>query len=80
GLAAVYEHGYLSILRGDWALRIEQAIHVPVTMMGMAPFMIANALAASLAAFAQGVPIEAIRAALTTFRASVDQTPGRMNL
>ena len=42
--------------------------------------MIANALAASLAAFAQGVPIEAIRAALTTFRASVNQTPGRMNL
>lgn len=80
GLAAVYEHGYLSILRGDWALRIEQAVHVPVTMMGMAPFMIANALAASLAAFAQGVPIEAIRAALTTFRASVEQTPGRMNL
>jgi cyanophycin synthetase len=42
--------------------------------------MIANALAASLAAFAQGVSIEAIREALTTFRASVKQTPGRMNL
>ena len=80
GLAAVYENGYLSILRGDWTLRIEEAVHVPVTMSGLAPFMIANALAASLAAFAQGVPIEAIRAGLTTFRASVEQTPGRMNL
>ena len=80
GLAAVYENGYLSILKGDWTLRIEQAVHVPVTMQGRAPFMIANALAASLAAFAQGVPIEAIRVALTTFRASVSQTPGRMNL
>ncbi|NET59310.1 MAG: cyanophycin synthetase [Symploca sp. SIO2E6] len=80
GLAAVYENGYLSILRGDWVLRIEEAVHLPVTMSGLAPFMIANALAASLAAFAQGVPIEAIRAALTTFRASVEQTPGRMNL
>ncbi|NER21026.1 MAG: cyanophycin synthetase [Symploca sp. SIO1C2] len=80
GLAAVYENGYLSIFRGDWTLRIEEAVHVPVTMSGLAPFMIANALAASLAAFAQGVPIEAIRAALTTFRASVEQTPGRMNL
>ena len=80
GLAAVYENGYLSILKGDWTLRIEQAVNVPVTMQGRAPFMIANALAASLAAFAQGVPIEAIRAALTTFRASVNQTPGRMNL
>jgi len=80
GLAAVYENGYLSILKGDWTLRIEQAVHLPVTMEGRAPFMIANALAASLAAFAQGVPIEAIRAALLTFRASVNQTPGRMNL
>ena len=80
GLAAVYENGYLSILKGDWTLRIEQAVHLPVTMEGRAPFMIANALAASLAAFAQGVPIEVIRAALTTFRASVNQTPGRMNL
>ncbi|MGQ4647046.1 cyanophycin synthetase [Lyngbya aestuarii] len=80
GLAAVYENGYLSILKGDWTLRIEQAVQLPVTMSGLAPFMIANALAASLAAFAQGVSIEAIRSALRTFRASVDQTPGRMNL
>jgi cyanophycin synthetase len=80
GLAAVYENGYLSILKGDWTLRIDQAVNVPVTMEGRAPFMIANALAASLAAFAQGVSIEDIRAALTTFRASVSQTPGRMNL
>lgn len=80
GLAAVYENGYLSILKGDWTLRIEQAVSVPLTMGGRAPFMIANALAASLAAFAQGVPIEQIRAGLNTFRASVSQTPGRMNL
>lgn len=80
GLAAVYENGYLSIIKGDWTLRIEQAVNVPITMGGMAPFMIANALAACLAAFAQGAKIEHIRAALATFIASADQTPGRMNL
>ncbi len=80
GLAAVYENGYLSILKGDWTLRIEQAVNVPLTMAGKAPFMIANALAASLAAFVQGVSIEQIRAGLNTFKASVNQTPGRMNL
>ncbi|NDJ15880.1 cyanophycin synthetase [Myxacorys almedinensis] len=80
GLAAVYEHGYLSILKGDWTLRIEQAVNVPLTLGGRAPFMIANALAASLAAFAQGVRIEDIRSALATFQASTKQTPGRMNL
>lgn len=80
GLAAVYENGYLSILKGDWTLRVEQAANVPLTMGGRAPFMIANALAACLAAFAQGVRIEHIRAALETFQASANQTPGRMNL
>lgn len=80
GLAAIYEHGYLSILKGDWLLRIEQAEKVPLTMGGLAPFQIANALAASLAAFAQGVGIEYIRQALHSFQASTQQTPGRMNL
>jgi cyanophycin synthetase len=80
GLAAVYENGYLTILKGDWILRIEQARSIPLTMGGMAPFMIANALAASLAAFSQGVSIDLIRQALITFEASAAQTPGRMNL
>ncbi|TVQ10420.1 MAG: cyanophycin synthetase [Leptolyngbya sp. DLM2.Bin27] len=80
GLAAIYEQGYLSILKGDWLLRIEQAEKVPLTMGGLAPFQIANALAASLAAFAQGIDISYIRQALHTFEASTDQTPGRMNL
>jgi len=79
GLAAVYENDYLSILKGDWTHRIERAESVPLTLGGRAPFMIANALAASLAAFAQDVPIDKIRAGLNTFRASVSQTPGRMN-
>lgn len=80
GVAAVYENGYLSIVKGDWTHRIERAEQIPLTMGGRAPFMIANALAASLAAFVQNVSIEQIRAGLRTFRASVSQTPGRMNL
>ncbi len=80
GIAAVYENGYLSVLKGDWIHRIERAENVPLTLGGRAPFMIANALAAALAAFVQNVPIEEIRAGLSSFRASVSQTPGRMNL
>jgi cyanophycin synthetase len=80
GMAAVYENGYLSILEGQWTLRIEEAAKIPVTMGGMAPFMIANALAACLAAFAQGVDIEYIRQGVRTFEPSEGQTPGRMNL
>ncbi len=80
GMAAVYEDGYLSILEGKWTLRIEQAEKIPMTMGGKAPFMIANALAACLAAFANGVDIEIIRQGVRTFQTSADQTPGRMNL
>jgi cyanophycin synthetase len=80
GLAAIYENGYLSILEGDWTLKIEKAVKCPVTMGGMAPFMIANALAACLASFCQGVDVETIRRGLRTFNPSAEQTPGRMNL
>ncbi|NJN75623.1 MAG: cyanophycin synthetase [Synechococcaceae cyanobacterium RL_1_2] len=80
GLVAIYENEYLSIIEGEWNLKIEKAENIPITMAGKAPFMIANALAASLAAFAQGVDIELIRQGVRTFKPSVAQTPGRMNL
>ncbi|MGB3495487.1 MAG: cyanophycin synthetase [Elainellaceae cyanobacterium] len=80
GIAAVYENGFISILKGDWTVRIERAENVPLTMAGRAPFQIANALAASLAAYLQGVEVELIQKALMTFEASVNQTPGRMNM
>jgi cyanophycin synthetase len=80
GLAAVYEEGYLTILKGDWKMRIEEAVNVPVTLGGRAAFNIQNSLAASLAAFSQDVMIEQIRQGLATFVASSEQTPGRMNL
>jgi cyanophycin synthetase len=80
GIAAVYEEGYLVILQQDWVHRIEKVDRVPLTLGGRVPFMIANALAASLAAFVQGAKVEHIRAALRSFRASAQQTPGRMNL
>jgi cyanophycin synthetase len=80
GIAAVYDRDYLTILQQDWVHRIEKVDRVPLTLGGRAPFMIANALAASLAAFVQGVNIDQIRAALHSFRASAQQTPGRMNL
>jgi len=80
GMAAVYENGYLSIFEGEWTLRIEKADNIPVTMKAMAPFMIANALAASLAAFVHGIDIELIRQGVRSFNPGASQTPGRMNL
>ncbi len=80
GIAAVYENGYLSILKQGWTIRVEQANLIPLTLGGKAEFMIQNCLAAVLATYLQGVRVEDIKKALTTFVASADQTPGRMNL
>ncbi len=80
GIAAVYENGYLSVLKQTWTIRIEQAVNIPLTMGGKVEFMIQNCLASILAAYVQGVRVEDIKQALRTFVASADQTPGRMNL
>ena len=80
GIAAVYENGYISIMKGDWKIRIEKVTHIPITFNGTVGFMTQNALAASLATFVWGFKIEDIRLSLETFIPSAAQTPGRMNI
>lgn len=80
GLSAIYDNEQLCILKGDRQIPIEAAANIPLTLGGRVPFMIANALAASLMAFAHGIPLETIQSGLRTFEASAEHTPGRMNL
>lgn len=80
GLAAIYENGYLTLLKGTWKIRVAKASEVPLTFGGKAEFNIANALAAILACYTTSISIEDIRAALMTFVPSPAQTPGRMNM
>jgi len=80
GLAAIYENGFITISKGEWKLRIEKAVNVPLTYGGKAVFNIQNVLPAVLAAFVRGVKIEELREGLMTFVPSATQTPGRMNL
>ena len=47
-IACVYESGWITILRGEWKLRVVEAAEVPLTMEGRAPFMIQNVLAAKI--------------------------------
>jgi cyanophycin synthetase len=79
GTSCVYENGFITLLKGKWKVRVEKVTNVPVTFGGRAGFMIQNALAATLAAFVHGVPIEDIRTGLSTFTAGTAQTPGRLN-
>ncbi len=80
GLAAIYEHGYVTILKGSWKIRVEKVTNIPLTFSGMAEFNISNVLAATLAAYVQDFKTEDIRQALQTFVPSPAQTPGRMNM
>ncbi len=80
GLAAIYENGYITICKGEWKMRIEKAVNIPITFRGKAEFNIANTLPAVLASFIRGFKIADIKQALETFVPSPAQTPGRMNM
>jgi cyanophycin synthetase len=79
-IVAVYENGFITVKKGEWKIRVERATHVPLTLGGKAKFMIANVLAATLAAYLWGFKTEDISLSLQTFIPSVAQTPGRMNI
>jgi cyanophycin synthetase len=80
GIACVHENGYITIIKGDWKIRVERTIAIPLTFGGTVPFMIDNVMAATLAAFLWGFKTEDIRISLETFIPSAAQTPGRMNI
>ncbi|MEO6696164.1 MAG: cyanophycin synthetase [Ignavibacteria bacterium] len=81
GIACVYENNFITLLKGQWKLRVEKVINIPLTYGGKAAFMIQNVLAATLASYIlHGVRIEDIKFGLSSFVPSVAQTPGRLNL
>src|SRR5690606_35763169 len=79
-VVAVYENGYVTIKKGDWKIRIEKVTQIPLTVGGKAKFMIANALAATLAGYLSGFNSEDLSLSLQTFIPSAAQTPGRLNI
>jgi len=80
GIAAVYDEGEIILRKGDWSIPVDKVLHIPLTYSGKAAFQIQNVLAASLAAFVQGVDVEEIRISLQTFVPTTAQLPGRMNV
>lgn len=80
GYAAVYEHGFITVMKGTWKIRIERVSNVPITFNGKAEFNVYNALGATLALYVYGFKTEDIQLGLQTFVTSPSQTPGRMNI
>ena len=80
GLATVFENGYVSILKGNWKIRVMNVKDIPLTYEGKAVHNINNCLPAVLATYLfRDITIEDIRSALTSFVPSSTQTPGRLN-
>ncbi len=81
GYAAVFENGYISIMKGTWKIRVIKVADVPITYGGKALHNIMNCLPAVLGSyFWRNISIDDIKLALQTFIPSVSQTPGRLNM
>ncbi len=81
GIAAVFETGYVTIMKGTWKIRIEKVNNIPITYGGKATHNIMNTLPSIIACYLfKNIKVEDIRTALHTFIPSETQTPGRLNL
>jgi cyanophycin synthetase len=80
GAAVVYQNGYITVAHNERVLPVVRAADIPITMEGRANFNIANAMAATAAAWAMGRTIDQIRQGLISFFPSPSHVLGRMNL
>ena len=81
GYAAIYENGYVTIMKGNWKIRVQKVADIPITYGGKATHNIMNTLPAILATYLyRNIKVEDIKGALETFIPSPTLTPGRLNL
>jgi len=80
GMACVFENCYISLLKGNWKIRVLHVNAIPITFEGKALHNIANCLPAVLSSYLfRDITIEDIRMGLQTFIPSAAITPGRLN-
>lgn len=80
GLASVYENGFVTIMKGNWKIRVMAAKDIPLTYEGKAVHNIANCLPAVMATYLyRDITIDDIKLGLQTFMPGEALTPGRLN-
>lgn len=80
GLASIFENGYVTIMKGNWKVRVLPVKNIPITYEGKALHNINNCLPAVLSSYLfRDITIEDIRMALQNFIPSENLTPGRLN-
>ena len=79
GYAAVFENGYVTIMKGTWKIRVIKVRDVPVTYGGKAVHNIMNCLPAVLSTyFWRNIKIEDIRLALANFYSFIYTNTGQV--
>lgn len=80
GLSCVFENGYVTLMKGNWKIRVLDVKKIPLTYEGKAVHNINNCLPAVLSTYLfRDITIEDIRTGLQTFIPSESLTPGRLN-
>ncbi|MWJ26950.1 cyanophycin synthetase [Halomonas sediminis] len=79
GVAFTVHDDCIVLRQGNVEASIISVVDAPITFEGHAPFNVANALAASAAAYALGLSIADIQLGLQTFHPTPGQNPGRTN-
>ncbi|MBS9403469.1 cyanophycin synthetase [Halomonas sp. TRM85114] len=80
GVAFTVHNERIVMRQGHVEAEVIPVVDVPITFEGHATFNVANALAASAAAYALGLSIADIQMGLRTFHPTPGQNPGRTNL
>ncbi len=80
GIGFTVSEGRIVMRQGHVEAEVIPLTDAPITFEGHAPFNVANAMAASAAAFALGLDLADIRMGLQTFNPTPGQLPGRTNL
>jgi cyanophycin synthetase len=81
GRAITVVDGQLVVLgRGHDPTLVMPVAQVPLTLAGASRVNVANVLAATAAALAVGVPLDAVRAGLASFTSGAEHNSGRLNV
>lgn len=80
GRATTVIDGWVTVLEPSAdPLPLVELVDVPMTLAGLSRFNVENTLAATSAALAVGLPMEAVVEGLRTFLPDAEHNPGRMN-
>jgi cyanophycin synthetase len=80
GRATTVIDGWVAVLApGHDPDPVVELVEVPMTLAGLSRFNVENALAATSAALAAGIPRETVIEGLRSFRPDPEHNPGRMN-